>query len=86
MHEYLLLITTLAPYKSNGPEDTDECNIFDTFLSQDQESWHDPHDLSKMLTKLGKYVVRRLLLIDYDPNSTFAYPFLLIFLLRSRSL
>lgn len=39
MHEYMLLMT----------------NLFDTFLSKDKESWHDHHDLSKMLTKWGKY-------------------------------
>lgn len=70
MHEYILLITTLAPYESDGPEDTDEWNLFDTFLSKDQESWRDPHDLSKMLTMWEKYAVRRLPLIDRISNLT----------------
>ena len=48
-HEYGLLLTTLAPFESDGPENTEEWNLFDTFLSKDKESWHDPHDLGKML-------------------------------------
>jgi hypothetical protein len=78
MHEYLLLITTLAPYESDGPGGTDEWNLFDTFLSQDRGSWHDPHDLSKMLTKWGKYAVRRLLRYRVF-NSTFPYSYANIF-------
>ncbi|RDL37482.1 uncharacterized protein BP5553_04915 [Venustampulla echinocandica] len=54
--EYRLSITALAPYESDGPEDTEEWNLFDDFLSNDKESLNDPHDLSKMLTRWENYM------------------------------
>ena len=92
LHEYVLLTTALAPYESDGPEDTDEWNLFDTFLSKDKGSWRDPHDLSKMLGSWERYVVRRPPLIDRISNLTFTFPrprplvTRLTFLPRSRSL
>jgi hypothetical protein len=62
-HEYFNLLTTLAPWESDGPEDTEEWNLFNTFLSKEKKSWHDPHDVSKMLRKWENCVVKRLFII-----------------------
>lgn len=50
LHEEHLLLKTLAPFESDGPEDTDEWNLFKKYLPDDDENnLHDRHSLSHML-------------------------------------
>ena len=46
-HEKSVLIETVAPVKINGPEDTQEWNLFDSYLNAkyDEESLHERHNL-----------------------------------------
>ncbi|KAK2734313.1 hypothetical protein FQN57_001718 [Myotisia sp. PD_48] len=49
--EYYNLLFKLAPYESNGPGDTEEWNLFATYLDSSAEALHNPHDLSTMLER-----------------------------------
>ena len=49
IHEYLLLSDTLAPFESDGQDDKEEWNLFETYLNDDKASLEDRHDLSNML-------------------------------------
>jgi len=51
------LLVTLAPYESNGPDDTEEWNLFDTYLDSTVKAFNDPHDLSTMLQRWHEDVV-----------------------------
>ncbi|KAL2822262.1 hypothetical protein BDW59DRAFT_149627 [Aspergillus cavernicola] len=48
-NEYYNLLVTLAPYESDGPGDTEEWNLFDTYLDSTVKALDNPHDLSTML-------------------------------------
>jgi hypothetical protein len=50
-HEYFLLSHTLAPFESDGPEDNQEWNLFDSYLSTNEENLHERHNLSNMLQR-----------------------------------
>ena len=49
IHEYHLLSDTLAPFESDGQDDKEEWNLFETYLNDDKASLEDRHDLSNML-------------------------------------
>ncbi|CAP91151.1 hypothetical protein E8E15_000361 [Penicillium rubens] len=49
--KYHNLLVTLAPYESDGPDDTEEWNLFDTYLDSTVKAFNDPHDLSTMLQR-----------------------------------
>ncbi|KAJ5865867.1 hypothetical protein N7534_000420 [Penicillium rubens] len=49
--KYYNLLVTLAPYESNGPDDTEEWNLFDTYLDSTVKAFNNPHDLSTMLQR-----------------------------------
>ncbi|KAL3468885.1 hypothetical protein BJX99DRAFT_97546 [Aspergillus californicus] len=49
--EYYNLCITLAPYESNGPDDTEGWNLFDTYLDSTVKALDNPHDLSTMLQR-----------------------------------
>ncbi|MCJ1307319.1 hypothetical protein MMC25_000965 [Agyrium rufum] len=52
MPEFLNFLVTLAPNESDGPDDREVWNLFDTYLTQqDVESFGNPHNLSEMLAK-----------------------------------
>ncbi|RDW90058.1 uncharacterized protein DSM5745_01833 [Aspergillus mulundensis] len=46
---YRLLSEELAPNESDGPGDTQEWNLFKTYINPTVEALNDPHDLSRML-------------------------------------
>lgn len=58
-HEYFLLSTELAPFESDGPGDTQEWNLFDSYLNVDgsEESSNDRHNLSDVLAHWKRDVV-----------------------------
>jgi len=56
--DYSLL---LDPYESDGPDDIQEWNLFDTFLIAKEASLDDRRDLSRMLKKWEDYLVSVLL-------------------------
>lgn len=49
--EYYNLLSCLAPYESDGPDDTEEWNLFDQYLDRTAETLDNPHDLSQMLLR-----------------------------------
>ncbi|KAH1545494.1 hypothetical protein KXX57_004575 [Aspergillus fumigatus] len=49
--EYYNLLGPLAPYESDGPHDTEEWNLFDTYLDSTVKALDNPHDLSTMLQR-----------------------------------
>jgi hypothetical protein len=55
--KYHNLLVTLAPYESDGPDDTEEWNLFDTYLDSTVKAFNDPHDLSTMLQRWHEDVV-----------------------------
>lgn len=58
-HEELLLQTSLAPFESDGPDDTAEWNLFDSFLKprDGRENLNDRHNISTMLRRWKHGVV-----------------------------
>lgn len=56
--EYYNLLSSLAPYESDGPDDTEEWNLFDQYLDRTAETLDNPHDLSQMLLRWEIDVVR----------------------------
>jgi hypothetical protein len=59
-YEYDLLMTTLAPIESDGPEDTEEWNLFDEYLvvqDDDQTDLNNRHSLSQTLSQWELHVV-----------------------------
>ncbi|KAK5046650.1 hypothetical protein LTR84_007411 [Exophiala bonariae] len=60
MHEYMLLTTMLAPFESDGPQDTDEWNLFTEYLpgDEDEDQLHEQHSLSSTLARWNNDVVR----------------------------
>jgi hypothetical protein len=55
--EYYNLLGPLAPYESDGPHDTEEWNLFDTYLDSTVKALDNPHDLSTMLQRWHDDVV-----------------------------
>lgn len=58
--EYLLLTTTLAPFESDGPEDSDEWNLFEEYLAvtdDHEEDLKNRHSLSDTLEAWSRDVV-----------------------------
>ncbi|CEL09490.1 hypothetical protein ASPCAL12626 [Aspergillus calidoustus] len=51
LDEYNNLLVTLAPYESDGPDDTEEWNLFDTYLDSTVKAFNNPHALSTMLQR-----------------------------------
>lgn len=61
--EYMLLIDTLAPIESDGPEDAEEWNLFEEYLAvadDDQEGLKNRHSLSETLETWRQDVVSSL--------------------------
>ncbi|KAL5337526.1 Alpha/Beta hydrolase protein [Aspergillus crustosus] len=50
-NEYYNLLVNLAPYESDGPNDMEEWNLFDTYLDSTVKALDNPHDLSTMLQR-----------------------------------
>ncbi|KAL1869747.1 hypothetical protein Plec18167_007671 [Paecilomyces lecythidis] len=50
-YEYYNLLVTLAPYESDGPDDTEEWNLFDIYLDRTIKGFDNPHSLSTMLQR-----------------------------------
>ena len=52
-HELFNLLTSLAPFESDGPGDTQEWNLFVSYLNADdnEESLYERHNLSVMLQR-----------------------------------
>ena len=59
-HEYRLLSESLAPFESDGPDDTQEWNLFESYLNAHdaKESLYERHNLSNMLNRWKHDVVR----------------------------
>jgi hypothetical protein len=57
LDEYNNLLVTLAPYESDGPDDTEEWNLFDTYLDSTVKAFNNPHALSTMLQRWHDDVV-----------------------------
>ena len=55
--EEFLLLQTLAPFESDGPGDTQEWNLFDSYLNANDENLYERHDLSNMLQRWQHDVV-----------------------------
>ncbi|KAG0646062.1 hypothetical protein D0Z07_8214 [Hyphodiscus hymeniophilus] len=55
--DWKLWLTDLAPYESNGPDDTEQWNLFETFFNQDNGTLQYPFTLSGMLKKWEDYAV-----------------------------
>lgn len=49
--EYILLSHSLAPVESDGPGDTQEWNLFNSYLNCNEESLYERHNLSNMLQR-----------------------------------
>ncbi|KAL2216035.1 hypothetical protein M432DRAFT_645900 [Thermoascus aurantiacus ATCC 26904] len=56
-NEYLILLRDLAPHESDGPDDSQEWNLFDSYLNGGEDSLNNPHDLSDMLNDWENDVV-----------------------------
>ncbi|RKF62642.1 hypothetical protein OnM2_032059 [Erysiphe neolycopersici] len=58
-HQYFLFLNSLAPWESDGPGDTQEWNLFDTFLGQEESNnvrIQPSVNLSAVLEKWEKWV------------------------------
>jgi hypothetical protein len=76
-HEKFLLLHTLQPFESDGPEDTEEWNLFDSYLNaqDDEESLKERHNLSSILQRWEYDVVCMSLHYpqNYDPSHLFLH-------------
>jgi hypothetical protein len=52
-HEKFLLLYTLPPFESDGPDDAQDWNLFDTYLDRNdgKEGLYERHSLSKLLQR-----------------------------------
>lgn len=55
--EFYNLITTLAPYKTESPDDKSEWNLFNDYLGPSAQALDNPRDLSSMPRHLQSDVV-----------------------------
>ncbi|RKF81185.1 hypothetical protein GcM1_185007 [Golovinomyces cichoracearum] len=53
--QYLLLLKSLAPWESDGPNDKDEWNLFNTFLGPDESNKTFTYDRVKLSVVLDKW-------------------------------
>lgn len=72
-NEYLILLRDLAPHESDGPDDSQEWNLFDSYLNGGEDSLNNPHDLSDMLNDWENDVVRSWLSISVLSYIQFLY-------------
>jgi len=72
-NEYLILLRDLAPHESDGPDDSQEWNLFDSYLNGGEDSLNNPHDLSDMLNNWENDVVRSWLSISVFSYNQFLY-------------